>query len=483
MQTCKKISLNFSWLKTKPQESVIGTDIDYYKLFYVLKQQNPSCYLFESLTSFQHRDRYVTIGFDPVMEFIAKGDQLRIVADRSILEQTLGIADQMTTITVDNPYRFLQQNIPLQFLSKTHQGGLIGYFSYESVNYFEPAIQLEEHPDFATFHLGLYTDGLIYDNETGILHYYTFYEDRKNYVEALVEQLDRVTIPTQLKEVKCLGHSISREEYAQAICNTLEEIKAGNTFQCEVGFKTFYEISGDKMPVYDRLRKINPSPYMFYVQFDDVELLGASPELLVSSVNRNVLTSPMAGTIRRGKDSREDQVLAQQLLSDPKEIAEHHMLVDLHRNDLARVCNVGSVLVSNLMYILQFSHVQHMVSDIVGKLSEKKDAYDLLAAILPGGVVTGAPKIETIQIIDRNENTPRGPYGGAIGRFSFNGDAHFCLSIRSLFCKGNRCFTQTSSGVVYDSSVEREYEEVCRKLAAMDQTICALERRGGSNDE
>jgi len=235
------------------------------------------------------------------------------------------------------------------------------------------------------------------------------------------------------------------------------------------------------MAIYHRLREINPSPYMYYIQFNDVELMGASPEVLVSCINGRVLTTPAGGTRPRGKNEQEDKQLARELLSDQKEIAEHNLLIDLHRNDLQKVCKIGSVKVAQLMYLMRFSHVQHIVSDIIGELASDKTTFDLLAAILPGGVVSGAPKIETMKIIQRNENTPRGPYGGAVGRFSFNGDAIFCLPIRSLFCKGERCFAQTSSGVVYDSVVENEYQEIRAKLAAMEKTIQELS--GGEKDE
>lgn len=477
------ISLNLSWLKRKPLEVVVGTDVDYYRLFYVIKQSHSSCYLFESLELPKHQDRYFTIGFDPCVHFMAKGDQLTIKGDPEVLARTTGIKNQ-TELSLKNinPYQFLQQNLTLDYLSKTHQGGLIGYFCYEAVNYFEPSIHLSEHPDFSTFHLGLYTDGLIYDTETNILSYYSYDEDRSDYIRTLLQQLDHVEIPRNLQQVKHLGHSETKEDYTKAVYHTLEEVKAGNTFQSEVGFKTFYQILGDKIAVYNQLRRINPGPYMYYLQFDDVELLGSSPEILVSCTNGRVLTSPAAGTIHRGKDEQEDKRLARKLLTDPKEIAEHNMLIDLHRNDLSRVCEVGSVKIANFMYLIRFSHVQHIVSDIIGELAKDQTAFDLLAAILPGGVVSGAPKIETIKIIDRNEHTPRGPYGGAVGRFSMNGDAVFCLPIRSLFCKGDRCFAQTSSGVVYDSQVEHEYQEVRAKLAAMEQTILELGQEGTKDD-
>ncbi|QEG42392.1 anthranilate synthase component I family protein [Roseimaritima ulvae] len=469
--------LNFSWLKRKPTEFEVGVDIDFYKLFYALKKQSRSCYFFESLELPRHQDRYFTIGFDPLVEFLARGNQLTIQGDAQIIQQMTGHAnDGSVTLTVDNPYQFLQQQLPMERLGRTHQGGLVGYFCYESVNYFEPAISLEEHPDYPNFHLGLYADGLILDNETGICHYYTYHDDRSHVVRPLLPQLDTLTIPTRLDSVEFLGNSETREAHTQAIENTLEEVRAGNTFQAEVGFKSRYHIRGDKIAVYDKLRQINPSPYMFYVVFEDVELMGASPEVLIANTDKAVLTTPTAGTTGRSSDPQEDRRLARALLTDPKEIAEHNMLVDLHRNDLSRVCRIGTVRIASLMYLIRFSHVQHIVSDVVGELADGQTAYDLLAAILPGGVVSGAPKIETMKIIDRNENTPRGPYGGAVGRFSFNGDSAFCLPIRSLFCKGDECFSQTCSGVVLDSSAENEYNELKRKLAAMQQTLQELSK-------
>jgi anthranilate synthase component 1 len=479
MQT---VSFDLSWLRKKPQELIVGIEVDYYKLFYWLKQRYRACYLFESLAAPKKQDRYFTLGFDPLFEFFARGDQLTIKGEKKRIACATGIQGQ-SEVTIDgiNPYHWLQTHIPLNRLSKTHQGGLIGYFSYEAINYFEPAIQLSEHKDFYTFHLGLYTDGLIFDTETHVLHYYTFAEDRSSEIKAAIAEAERLEVPEQLLQaVEFHGRSESKEEYSRAVERTLAEIRAGNSFQAEVGFKTYYTIKGEKLTVYNRLRQVNPSPYMFYIQFGDAELLGASPEILVSCTQGRVLTTPAAGTIHRGKDEAEDRALTRQLLSDTKEIAEHNMLVDLHRNDIARVCEVGSVKVAELMYMIRFSHVQHIVTDVVGQLAKEKSVYDLLASILPGGVLTGAPKIETMKIIDRNENQPRGPYGGAVGRFSFNGDATFCMPIRSLYCKGDRCFTQTASGVVYDSEVEKEYEEVCRKLAAMDQTIRAL-HQGSEN--
>ncbi|HEX5797247.1 MAG TPA: anthranilate synthase component I family protein, partial [Candidatus Saccharimonadales bacterium] len=214
-----------------------------------------------------------------------------------------------------------------------------------------------------------------------------------------------------------------------------------------------------------------PSPYMYYIHFGKREVFGASPELVVSSIDGSVLTTPTAGTVRRGKDEKEDKELARRLLNDPKELAEHAMLVDLHRNDISKVCKYGSVKVSELMHLIKFKYVQHICSDIVGELRPDKNSFDLLSGIMPCGVLTGAPKIETMKIIARNEQYPRGPYGGAVGRFSFNGDCAFAMPIRSLFCGGDNCYNQACGGVVFDSVPEEEYDEIVAKLTGMEQTI------------
>lgn len=489
----KNIKLDISFLARRPIEVRIGDDLDYLKIFYAALKQYEHAYLFESLELPRHQDRYFTLGFNPYVSFIGKGDQLTIRGDSEHLQKILSLTTMVDvassgivsgkdnkasyTISGVNPYNVLQTLEPFNFEGRTHQGGLVGYFSYEAVNYFEPAVHFDEHRDFDTFHLGLYIDGLIYDNLTGTLTYYTFGDDRSSQVEVLVEASRTITIPNSLESVTDLGPNCTESEHRTAIENTLEDIRAGNTFQCEVGFKNHYILNGDKVALYEKLRKINPSPYMFFLQCGTQILFGASPEILVACTNGRILTTPTAGTIVRGSTEAEDRRLARTLLSDEKEIAEHNMLVDLHRNDLSRCSKVGSVKVSDLMYLIKFSHVQHIVSDVVGELDAGFSAFDLLAAILPGGVVSGAPKIETMKIIDRNEQAPRGPYGGAVGRFSLNGDCAFCLPIRSIFCNGDECFVQTSSGVVYDSVAENEYQEIRHKLGAMARAIAAASGR------
>lgn len=439
--------------KQNPTIIKFGEFEDYFTLFASLRARHDICYLFESKRAEEHSDKKVTIGFSPKDHIIAKGNSLQI-------------NDQ--EIKTDNPYLELAKRFPLKGEGEAHHGGLIGNFSYEAVNYFEPSLSLPEHQDFPTFELGNYQDGLVYDLETKQLEYYYYTEDRSHFVH---DALENPTIISKIESVEKLGHNKTKTEHEVTIADALREIRAGNSFQVEVGIKTKFKIVGDKLEIYARLREVNPSPYMYFLKFENRELFGSSPEIVVRNSGGELITTPAAGTVGRDEDSAKDTALGEKLQNDPKEVAEHNMLIDLHRNDLARVSATGSVKVARAKYIAKFSHVQHLLSDITGRLADDKTSYDVLAAMTPCGVLTGAPKIETIKIIQRNEPEPRGPYGGAVGRFSLNGDCVFTMPIRSLFCVSDECFAQTSSGVVLDSNAEDEYNEVMQKLAAMEQVI------------
>lgn len=452
--------IDVSFLKDKPKLVKLPAGVDYLRLYYALKYSSSASYMFESLVLPKQKERYYTMGFDPAYRFSARGDELTI-QDKS----------GSKTIKTDNPYLEIKSILPKIPTASRYQGGLIGYFSYETVNYFEPVLNLPEHPDFPVFELGLYADGLIYDSETEELTYYTFAEDRSKTVLNVIAQIKGLDLPDKIENIKRKGLSIEKDRFKEIVESTLSEIRKGNSFQVEVGFREDYEIKGDKFAIYNRLREVNPSPYMFYVHFNEREIFGSSPELVVSSTNGKILTNPAAGTVRRGRDEKEDKELARKLLNDPKEKAEHAMLVDLHRNDISKVSKYGSVKVEELMHLIKFKYVQHMYSSITGEMRPENDCFDLLASIVPCGVLTGAPKIETMKIIARNEQEPRGPYGGAVGRLSFNGDCAFAMPIRSLFCAGNNCFNQACSGIVYDSDPEKEYDEVVAKLTGMKRTI------------
>jgi anthranilate synthase component 1 len=267
------------------------------------------------------------------------------------------------------------------------------------------------------------------------------------------------------------GETMSRDDHRAAVMKVKQDIIDGKIFQTEVGFKKRFKLKGDTINIYEQLREINPSPQMYYVKFGAQKLIGASPELLFRLRQGEMETFPLAGTTKRGATPKEDTELARALLNDPKEIAEHNMIVDLHRNDIGRVARFGTVKVRSLMDIKRFSHVQHISSEIVGIIAEDQDMFSALASNFPAGTLTGAPKIEAMKIIDALESDGRGPYGGAVGHFSFNGDCTFAIPIRTVFANGEQAYVQTCGGNVYDSNPDDEYEEIRRKFAGTKKVL------------
>ena len=429
-------------LPAKPTYIPFATGLDFYGVFQALEPQFDNCFILESLGEEGKFSRYSIMGFDPQL----------IVSSQNL------------------SYIDLRQLMPQKTLSKNYAGGLVGYLSYETVNYFEPTLSLPIHPLFDQFKFGVYTDGLILDKLTGELIYFYFDHDKS---QQLRHALKKSPSPGKT-HIRFIKDSLTKAQHQSIVATVKQEILAGNTFQCEVGFKSVYAGKGDTLPIYTRLRQINPSPFMYYLKFGSQKIIGASPELLFSLRGKEMTTRPLAGTTTRGQTVEEDQRLARILLNNPKEIAEHSMLVDLHRNDLGRVAQFGTVSIRDLMTIKKYSHVQHISSEITGLIHHQYDAFDGIASNFPMGTVTGTPKIETIKIIAKNEPQPRGPYGGGVGQFGFNGDCTFALALRSLFINNSYAFTQTSSGIVADSDANQEYLEITRKLAAMKTTLESL---------
>ena len=436
----------------KPTYIKIAEDVDFFDLFKKIEQSSDTCFIFESLGEEGKFSRYSILGFDPA----------HIISAR---ENTLTVDGQ--NYSVENPYFALREIMPARTMGREYAGGLIGYLSYEALNYFEHSLHVKVHADFPQFTFGVYTDGLVFDKLTGELLYFFYEKDRSDALKKIIH-----SAPRKLSlEARFLEDELTKEEHTKIVERVKEHIRAGNTFQCEVGFKSKYELQGDPLAIYERLREVNPSPFMYYLKFDQKKVVGASPELLFSLREGEMTTRPLAGTIRRGADEKEDQQLARELVNDPKERAEHNMLVDLHRNDIGRVAEFGSVKVKDLMSVKKFSHVQHISSEIVGSIRNGEDMFSALAANFPAGTVSGAPKIESIKIIDANEKEARGPYAGAVGHFGFNGDCTFALALRSIFVSGSNAYAQTSGGIVYDSDPAKEYEEIRNKLAAMKSVL------------
>lgn len=428
--------------------------VDFFALFKKVERNFDTCFYLESLGENAKDARYSIIGFEPATVISADNNSIRV--------------NDKSSSSV-NPYLDLKEFLPKHYVPSTlFSGGLVGYISYDAVSLFESALSVKPHAKFPLFLFGLYEDGLLYDKTTGITSYFYHTKNRYSEVEKLLEAKEPEQKPLK---IKAKGDSMSKEQHHKAVAQIIEEIKKGNTFQCQVGIKRLYEIDGDVVKLYEVLRKINPSPHMYYLKFKEKIIIGASPELLLNLHDGIMETYPLAGTIKRGASEQEDMQLAQTMLTDPKELAEHRMLVDLHRNDLGKVSRVGTVKISALMEVKRYSHVQHISSEVVGVISPKEDAFSALAAVFPAGTLSGTPKIESMKIIERLENNPRGPYGGAIGYFGFNGDCKMAIPIRSLFIADGEGYAQASGGVVWDSSPEGEYNEIQNKLAGMQKAI------------
>lgn len=436
----------------KPKYVKFGEGVDFYDFFRGIEKNFDTCFIFESLGDEGKFSRYSIIGFDPKHIISARGNYLKID----------GISYPVT-----NPYYALRSIMPAKTISRSYSGGLVGYLNYDAVNYMETAVKVKIHPSFDQFMFGVYTDGVIYDKLTDEVFYFYYQENRIKALEVAIS----FKKTNSTFSANFLGDTLNFKDHKKIVNKIKEEIISGNTFQCEVGFKSRYEVKGNMLKIYERLRNINPSPFMYYIKFTDKKIIGASPELLFSLKDGEMTTRPLAGTIGRGENEKEDKRLARQLLNDPKEKAEHNMLVDMHRNDIGRIARFGTVRISDLMSIKKFSHVQHISSEITGIIDPKEDMFSGLASNFPMGTVCGTPKIETIKIIDLIEPEARGPYGGGVGQFGFNGDCTFALTLRSLFISGKKAYTQTSGGIVYDSKPDKEYEEIQRKLAAMRKVL------------
>jgi anthranilate synthase component 1 len=438
--------------------------LEFWKLFRQFESNYQTCFLLESAGDNQYDSRYSVIGFAP---------------DHLIQGRPGVLAIDGVDYPCENPYLALRELADYDTLSTGYTGGLVGYLGYNSMVFFEPQLSMKEHPGFPPMEFGFYLDGIVYDKFTGLGSYFTYGKDRIQEVQDHIRFLamglreGNSKLPGPNVTVRRLGADFPRSIHKMMVEESLEEIKAGNTFQCQIGFEEEYAVAGNPLAIYETLREINPSPHMFYVKFGDRVLLGASPELLFRLRQSEMESFPLAGTIRRGKDEAEDTVLARKLLSDPKEIAEHNMLIDLHRNDIGRVAKFGTVKVRRKFDIKRFSHVQHISSEVVGILRSDEDMFSGLAASFPAGTLSGAPKIESMKIIERIEKSPRGPYGGAVGTFGLNGDCTFAIPIRSFFVSGDRGFVRASGGIVYDSLPESEYREIISKMASVRK---ALER-------
>lgn len=365
-----------------------------------------------------------------------------------------------------NPFSELRHKIKFNSqMPSGYCGGLVGYFGHESIEYIENSISFEYTRQFKNFMFGDYTDGVIFKPDAKPVYFYTDSNRLDLYTNSFKNPQEelRITYTSTLKDA---------DAYAEIVKNAHEEILNGRVFQVVLANRFEYEYSGSIVSLYKELRRINPSPFMFCIKFGNIITIGASPELLThTNSNSTIYLEALAGTIRRGSNEDEDNALAKQLLTDEKEVAEHSMLVDLARNDTGRISKVGSVKIEDLMFIKKLSHVQHIASMVSGTMEDGKDAFDALATSFSAGTLSGAPKIEAIKMISKYEGAERGPYGGTIGYFSYNGESVQAVNIRSLSGFADKLYLHSGSGIVYDSTAEREADEIRVKKAAMDKAM------------
>ncbi|WP_449538351.1 anthranilate synthase component I family protein [Ferdinandcohnia sp. Marseille-Q9671] len=375
--------------------------------------------------------------------------------------------DWMKTYQTDH-----QPNLP------DFQGGALGFISYDYARYIEKLPKLArddlETPDL---YFLLFDDVFVYDHSNQELWLIT-HDEISNQKQAMARLQDYMNMWLQANDVseektfegRCnefFSVSFSEQEFIMAVEKAKHYISQGDVFQVNLSVRQSRELRTHPQAIYNTLRKLNPSPYMAYMQVPDFHIVCGSPELLVKKKGKEVSTRPIAGTRSRGKDASEDKRLADELINNEKERAEHVMLVDLERNDLGRVCECGTVMVDEFMVIEKYSHVMHIVSHVTGTLAEGKDRADIIKATFPGGTITGAPKVRTMEIIEELEPVHRGIYTGAIGWIGFSGDMELNIAIRTMFVKDNIAHVQAGAGVVIDSDPKQEYKESLKKAIAL----------------
>jgi len=343
-------------------------------------------------------------------------------------------------------------------------GGVVGYFSYDAVRYIESIPELAEDdlrlPDLE---FCVYDDGIVFDHLTGQAYYFWYDENR-------YEEIERTLAHGAVTEdLHCSEPALNmrKEEFESKVRTAKQYIESGDIFQTVLSKRYSCSFGGDLITFYRNLREINPSPYMYLIKMKNRVIAGSSPEMLGRVEENRAETFPIAGTRPIGESETENALLASELLKDPKEQAEHVMLTDLARNDLGKVCEFGSVHVPEFMTVQRYSHVQHIVSRVSGKLRSDRDSVDMLKAVFPAGTVSGAPKKRAMEIIEELEPCRRGPYAGAVGYFSYNGNADFAITIRTLVAEGERAYIQAGAGIVADSDPEREWFETEHKTRAL----------------
>ncbi len=422
-------------------------------------------------------DRYTFFGAEPEEIITSQGNSLVIRrADGSCEVREGNPLDRLKEYYSE--FDIVKDNEGLSF-----SGGLVGNLGYDFVRYAETLP--DDNPDeigIETVQMMLMTKFIVVDHVAETLTAVVLEEDSSKGCDAACEEaarlIDRARADVKKSPEKNFVHdgvivnqSDSLAQYSQKVEKIKEYIREGHIFQTVLSQRWTIETGQDGFELYKELRELNPSPYLYYFNYGDFEVIGSSPEMIVKQQGSRVFTCPIAGTRRRGVDEKEDALLRAELLQDEKERAEHVMLVDLARNDMGRISEFGTVKVTQFMEVQNYSHVMHIVSMVEGRKKGEFHPLDLVSSFLPAGPLSGAPKIRAMEIIDELETVRRGLYGGATGYIDFSGDMDFCITIRTMIKKGNKVYLQAGAGIVADSVPENEYKECCNKVMALAKTL------------
>ncbi|HWP01427.1 MAG TPA: anthranilate synthase component I [Methylococcus sp.] len=461
-------------------------DLDTPLSAYLKLAERPYSYLFESVHGGEQWGRYSIIGLPcrTVLE----------VRGHSVLVREHG--EPVESVSVANPVQWIRRyasrfRAPIREGLPRFTGGLVGYFGYETVQYIEPRLRLDKpdpigSPDIL---LMVSEEVLVFDNLTGKLLLVTHadpgqpdaYAQAQERLDFLIGELRRrriaastALVPREVHETDFVS-GFTQEGFENAVRRVKEYITDGDVMQVVLSQRLSIPFSASPLDLYRALRCLNPSPYMYHLDLGDFQIVGSSPEILVRLEDGTVTVRPIAGTRRRGRNPQEDQALERELLADPKEIAEHLMLIDLGRNDVGRIAETGTVRLTEKMTVERYSHVMHIVSNVVGRLKAGKDAFDVLAATFPAGTVSGAPKIRAMEIIAELEPVKRGVYSGAVGYIGWSGNMDTAIAIRTAVIKDGRLHIQAGAGIVYDSIPRNEWEETMNKGRSTFRAVAMVE--------
>lgn len=472
-----------------PVARQVLADIDTPLSTYLKLASRPYSYLFESVQGGEKWGRYSMIG-------LPSRQVIKITGQRVIREENGEVVDELDVRDPLSWVDALQKSYRVPDLPglPRFQGGLVGYFGYDTVRYIEPRLQKSCPPDELNtpdILLMVSEEVVVFDNLSGKLHLIVLADpelpDALALAEARLEHLrEQLRSPYQgdvgkpLAQARQVAESdfcslFGADEFRAAVSKVREYVLAGDIMQCVLSQRMQIPYRGDPVNIYRALRTLNPSPYMYCLNLGDFHVVGSSPEILARLEDGEVTVRPIAGTRQRGHTEEEDEALEKELLADPKEIAEHLMLIDLGRNDVGRVARTGEVRLTEQMVVERYSHVMHIVSNVTGQVKEGTSAMDVLRAVHPAGTLSGAPKIRAMEIIDELESTKRGVYGGAVGYLSWNGNMDTAIAIRTAVIKDGVLNIQAGAGIVADSVPEMEWQETLNKGRAMFRAVALAE--------